>query len=274
MQGTEISDEVLNSLTTAIHKRYGIDFTSYESKSLRRGFGRIILKNNFSSVLELWSKIMADRGFFLNCIDELTVNLTEMFRNVEIWQKMEGEILPELSKKFSLNIWHAGCSSGEEVYTMAIILNRLNMLTKTKLLGTDLSAKMIEQAKKGEYSSMLMTKYIRSMRSFTTGENVEDNFDFHQDSATIKPFLTKRISFMEQNLVHDKVDQKFNLIFCRNVMIYFDDNLKMQVLEKFYNSLQDDGYFVIGYYDMLPKESAHMFEVYDSKTRIYKKKIR
>lgn len=271
VQDTEVSVELLNSLTVAIYKRYGIDFTSYEINSLRRGFNRIMMKNRFNTVLDLWSKIMSDRAFFIECIDELTVNLTEMFRNVEIWQKMFSIVLPAYEKKFSLNIWHAGCSSGEEVFTMSLILNELGMLRKSKLLGTDLSAKMIAQAKKAEYSKTLMSKYFKSMRLFMPGTDFEDNFEMLDKTAVLKSEYRRNISFKEHNLVHEQMQQKFDLIFCRNVMIYFDDKLKMKVLENFSKSLHDDGFFVIGYYDMLPKESQSLFEVYDAKTRIYKK---
>ena len=153
-----MSDEELKSLTTAIRNRYGIDFTNYESKSLKRGFNRLMMRKKMSSILELWSKIMNDREFFMSCIDELTVNLTELFRNPDIWIKMREEIMPEYSTNFRINMWHAGCSSGEEVYTMAILLKDMNMLRKTRSLATDLSSSILAQAMEGKYSHMLMNK--------------------------------------------------------------------------------------------------------------------
>ena len=122
MEKIELSNEELKSLTTAIKNRYDIDFTNYEPKSLKRGFARLIMKHKFGNVLGLWQKILMDKEYFMSCIDDLTVNLTELFRNPEIWIKIHDEVLPQYAKKFRLKIWHAGCSTGEEVYTMAIVL--------------------------------------------------------------------------------------------------------------------------------------------------------
>lgn len=266
-----ISDEELDSLTAAIKQRYGIDFTSYERKSLKRGFARLVMRNQWDSIIPLWQKIMSDRDFFHGCIDELTVNLTELFRNPEIWQMLKEDILPQFKLKTKIKMWHAGCSSGEEVYTMAIVLNSMGLLRKAETLGTDLSVTILNQAKEGKYSNIIMNKYIKTFGKFLPGGDLGDSFDFDDRFATVKSSLRRHIKFEHHNLVHDPMKQKFNLIFCRNVMIYFDDVLKMKVLKLFHSSLEDDGYFVIGYYDMLPPESKELFEVYDSKTRIYKK---
>ena len=159
----EISDQELNSLTNAIKKKYGVDFTNYERKSLKRGFARLITKRKLDSVLNLWSKILSDKSFFIESIDELTVNLTEMFRNPEIWVKMLEDVLPHFENNKKLDIWHAGCSSGEEVYTMAIVLKQQGFLKKTDAIATDLSKRILKEAKKGEYSSMVMNKYGKSL---------------------------------------------------------------------------------------------------------------
>lgn len=266
-----ISDEELFSLTTAIKKRYGIDFTSYESKSLKRGFARLVMKNQWDSILPLWSKIMSDKEFFKGCIDELTVNLTELFRNPEIWIKMKSDILPQYRRNGNIKMWHAGCSSGEEVYSMAIVLKSLKMLSKAESLGTDLSTKILEQAKNGKYSNILTKKYIASFSKFLPDGDLNDSFEYGEHALSVKPELKRHVTYKKHNLVQDGMDQKFDLIFCRNVMIYFDDGLKIKVLKKFYESLKDDGFFVIGYYDMLPIASKSFFKVYDTKTRIYKK---
>jgi len=266
-----LSDEELNSLTTAIKNRYGIDFTNYEPKSLKRGFSRLIMRKKLSSILDLWSKILRDRDFFMGCIDELTVNLTELFRNPEIWIKLRDDILPLYKSKYKLNMWHAGCSSGEEVYTMAIVLKELQMLRRTTSLATDLSAKILAKAIEGSYSAMLMNKYSKTFSKYILNGKIEDFFNYKEDEALIKDEFRKHIEFKQHNLAQDSIDKKFDIIFCRNVMIYFDNDLKKKVLKLFYDSLEDDGFFIIGYYDMLPYESKELFEVYDSKTRVYKK---
>lgn len=270
-KASEISDEELNSLTAAIKTRFGIDFTNYEPKSLKRGFARLIIKHKFGSTLGLWQKIMTDREYFLSCIDDLTVNLTELFRNPEIWQKLHDELLDQFSNKFRLNIWHAGCSTGEEVYTMAIVLRDKGILSKSRILATDLSSTALSKAMEGKYSNILVEKYTTSFQKYLPNGKIEDCFTPEGSHWKVIHELKRNIEFREHNLVQDPIDRKFDIIFCRNVMIYFDDTLKMKVLKLFYDALESGGIFIIGYYDMLPPESKSMFKVVDSKTRIYVK---
>ncbi|OFY95417.1 MAG: hypothetical protein A3K10_13705 [Bacteroidetes bacterium RIFCSPLOWO2_12_FULL_31_6] len=270
----EISDEELNSLTNAIKNRYALDFTNYEPKSLKRGFARLIMRKKMGSVLGLWSKILKDREFFLGCIDDLTVNLTELFRNPEIWIQLKNEVLPTYKNNINLKMWHAGCSSGEEVYTTAIVLKELDILKKTKTLATDLSSTILAQAIEGKYPIILMNKYKSSFSNYLSKANFNDSFLFDDHYARVKDDLKKHIDFKQHNLAQDGMDQTFDIIFCRNVMIYFDDKLKMKVLNLFYENLKNDGYFIIGYYDMLPEASKELFKPFDSKTRIYKKIVK
>ncbi|MEM9897624.1 MAG: CheR family methyltransferase, partial [Bacteroidota bacterium] len=124
-----ISGEELTALMQAINNRYGLDFTNYERTSLKRGIVRLMLKNNMNSIIELWSKVLKDGDFFQGAIDDLLVNLTELFRNPDVWIKLRDDILPTLSTR-AIKIWHAGCSTGEEVYTMNIVLDTLGMMSR------------------------------------------------------------------------------------------------------------------------------------------------
>jgi len=211
----------------------------------------------------------------MESIDELTVNLTEMFRNPEIWVKMLDEVLPHFDEKTSLDVWHAGFSSGEEVYTMAIVLKDKGFLKKTKAMATDLSKSILEKAQKGEYPVMVMNKYGRSFSEYIHHGSLDDCFIYNSESqAVVREELKEHVTFRQHNLIHDPMYGKFDIIFCRNVMIYFDDALKMQILEMFSSKLKPGGFFVIGYYDILPKEGKDMFEVFDSRTRICRKKLK
>ncbi len=271
-QRQEISDEELDSLTSAIKVRYGMDFTNYEKASLKRGFTRLIQKHELDSLIGLWSKIMKDKEFLYSCIDGLTVNLTELFRNPEIWIKLKEDVLTQLQGKIKLNIWHAGCSSGEEVYTMAMVLQDKKLLHKSSMLATDLSVSILEQARQGEYSTIQVNKYLKASRQYCSEANLNDWFEMGEHSSHVKEKYKKHIKFEQHNLVQDPMSKSFDIIFCRNVMIYFDDILKMKVLKLFHSCLKDDGFFVIGYYDMLPAGHKELFELYDSTTRLYRKK--
>lgn len=268
----EISDEELASITNAIKTRYGIDFTSYEKKSLKRGFARLIAKNDLGSLVGLWSKILRDREFLVSYIDDLMVNLTEMFRNVEIWVKIKNDILERFKNTYSLNVWHAGCSTGEEVYSMAIVLREQNMGFRSHLTATDLSSSALNSAQEGKYSKLLWKKYLSSYMSYFPGGKPENYFEITDTEMIVKPELKKNIKFIRHNLAQDVMNQKFEIIFCRNVMIYFDEPLKLKVLSQFHKSLSDDGFLIIGYYDMMPDSSRDLFELYDPTTRIYRKK--
>ncbi|OFY84324.1 MAG: hypothetical protein A3F72_14555 [Bacteroidetes bacterium RIFCSPLOWO2_12_FULL_35_15] len=267
-----MSDAELDSITNAVKTRYGIDFTNYEKASLKRGFARLIQKQGLGDIMGLWSKIMKDKDFLLQYIDDLTVNLTELFRNPEIWIKLKEDILPKLKTNPKLDFWHAGCSSGEEVYTMAMVLQDRNLLHKSTALATDLSATILEQAKKGEYSNVLVNRYLKACKQYCPNSKLEDWFEIGEHDSKIKEKYKKHIQFLRHNLVQEPMNKKFDIIFCRNVMIYFDDVLKMKVLKLFHSCLKEGGFFIIGYYDMLPIEHRSLFELYDSTTRIYRKK--
>ncbi|MEP1097232.1 MAG: protein-glutamate O-methyltransferase CheR [Cyclobacteriaceae bacterium] len=264
----EISDEELTALTEAIKNRYGIDFTHYEKRSLKRGFSRLMGKNGMDSLLELWNAVLKDQDFFKKCIDDLTVNLTELFRNPEIWDVM-GDILENYRTNREINIWHAGCATGEEVYSMAMVAENKKLLHRVKTLGTDISSNALSKAKAGKYPKELLSKYERSLKKYLPGGKITDMFDINDGQAEIKGRFRHNIEFRHHNLVSDRMHKKFEIIFCRNVMIYFDDVLKMQVLKMLMNSLTDDGFLVIGYYDMIPEESREFLGQYDSNNRIY-----
>jgi chemotaxis protein methyltransferase CheR len=269
-QTIEITDEELSALMLAMKNRYGLDFTNYEKTSLKRGVSRLMKKHKMESLLELWGKILTDKSFFMQAIDDLLVNLTELFRNPDVWFQIRDNILDKIPDR-PLKIWHAGCSTGEEVYTMALVLEEKNLLRNNYTIATDLSSKAIEAAKKGDYSNMLLAQYLKPFLSFYPNRKLEDFFEYKRKHATIKPHYTRHITFQKHNLVHDGPIGSFDLVFCRNVMIYFDEKLKQTVLELLYNSLKPGRFLILGYYDMMPEYGKKLFHLVDIKTRIYQK---
>lgn len=272
-QRLEITDEELEAFTLAVKTRFGLDFTSYEKKSLKRGLVRLIAKKNLKSMIGLWGQMLRDKSLIVSYIDELLVNLTEFFRNYDLWQKIKSDVLKKIWHKNALKFWHAGCSTGEEIYSMAIVLKETFMLHKGMLLATDLSTKALEQAKEGTYSNVIWKKCVKSYTLYNPKGNLERFFTKDEHFFSVIEQLKKQVEFRRHNLVQDEMNERFSVIFCRNVMIYFDSVLKMKVLKLFYDALDDDGFFVIGYYDMLPYESREMFTTYCSSTRIYRKNL-
>lgn len=235
--------------------------------SLTRGFKRVLGKYRMESVLDLWSAILRDRLFLKDFIDDLTVNLTELFRNPEFWLEI-GKILPEYSRNKTLRIWHAGCSTGEEVYTMAMLLHETGMLMNTELLGTDLSSRVLEKAKLGDYFQN-KAKYCKSLLEVLPNVDITKYFTEDENTFTVKRSLRANVTFRKQDLTKQAPIGTFDIILCRNVMIYFDDSLKLKVIESFYNSLPEGGLFILGFYDMMPSGHEKYFTVLHPSSRIY-----
>ena len=155
---------------------------------------------------------------------------------------------------------------------MGIVLEESNMLFKSNVLATDLSQTALDKAKIGSYSKASMNNYLKPFLKFFPNRSIEDYFDFNEKEAKIKNRYTKKVKFQNHNLVNLQMDKKFDIIFCRNVMIYFDTELKSRVLKFLDGCLRDGGYLILGYYDTMPNQSIDLFDVYSNSTRIYKKR--
>jgi chemotaxis protein methyltransferase CheR len=268
-----ITTEELQAINRAILLRYGMDFSNYEPQSLKRRMGRALQKFEIESVFDLWKIILKDNEFIFKLIDEITVGLTELFRNPTLWTFLREEFDTKYASAPSLNIWHAGCSTGEEVYTMSIVLYEIGLLPKAKLWATDLSGQAIRTAEEGTFAEEMFASYSKNYQNYAPDKDLKQYF-YKQSEQHWQVFkiFKNNISFETHNLAKDEVIGKFDVIFCRNVMIYFDETLKMKVLEKFYHVLADDGYFIIGYYDALPDGYENLFEGFDSANKIFKKR--
>ncbi|MGL1888655.1 MAG: protein-glutamate O-methyltransferase CheR [Reichenbachiella sp.] len=267
-----VSAEEIKALMLAMKRRYNFDFTNYEPKSLGRGITRLMAKHDMESMADLWERILKEDDFFLNGIDELLVNLTELFRNPDAWVMIRDEILPKFKANKQLDVWHAGCSTGEEIYTMTILLEELGMLYKSKLLATDLSNIALNKARLGKYSNNTLNNYMTPFMKIYPNKKLEDFFQFDEHGGQIKRGYQRNVEFRKNNLVDRKMDRKFDIIFCRNVMIYFDGELKKRIFTFFNECLNDGGYLILGYYDTMPNHSIDIYDVYNNTTRIYKKK--
>ena len=269
----EISKEELNSLTAAIMQRHGIDFTCYEPKSLKRRVVRALSVFDLGSIHELWVKILRDRDFVGQFVNEMSVGLTSMFRDPGFWIKLR-EILPGLiSEKGSLQVWHAGCSTGEEVFTLNIVLRHLGLEGKVRSYATDMNTSALEQAKTGIYHVLKLDEYEHKYHKFTNnGSTLSRYYKRDGKYGHMDLSLVRFVKFEMSNLITDTNRNKYDIIFCRNVMIYFDAGAKKLVLEKFYNNLKPGGLLVIGFFDALaPIVDKTKFEFYDLDNKIFRK---
>lgn len=267
-----LSDDELKSLTDAIQQRHGIDFSCYEPRSLKRRVSRAISVFRFNSVMDLWMRILKDHSFIYPFMDEISVGLTAMFRDPILWKR-----LITLLKQFDqhqrpLKIWHAGCSSGEEVYTMGIVLKESMLETPYSAWATDISMQAIHAARRGEYHRVKLEEYEKNYSAYRPMCSLSMYYESHADTVVFQRDIINHVTFDYHNLITDPFTRKFDIIFCRNVMIYFDNAAKIKLFDKFYNALTRGGYLIIGFYDaVLPLIDEKKFSVFDIDAKIFQK---
>ena len=272
MSSITITDEELNSLTQAILRRYDIDFTCYEPTSLKRRIARSISVLKLESIHELWVKLLKDRSFIYPFIDEVSVGLTAMFRDPVLWRALKSEVLETLRQKDHIDIWHAGCSTGEEVYSMGIVLQESGLLTKARGLATDISEAALAVARQGNYHELKMAEYARHYLQY----NPVGLFQrYHQPDSTgskMKTSLVQHVDFQLHNLITEPPPGQFDLIFCRNVMIYFDHSSKVRLLRQFHEHLHEGGYLIIGFYDaLIPLMDKKQYQIKNLDAKVFQK---
>lgn len=271
-ESVTISDEELKSLTDAIQQRHGIDFSCYEPKSLKRRIIRVLHIFQLHAVHELWMKILKDRAFIYPFMDEISVGLTSMFRDPVLWKRMRTLLTSDLSTKKRLSIWHAGCSTGEEVYTMGIVLKESLFTRPVSAKATDISNQAMDTAKKGDFNVLKMKEYNLNYHQYNAAGSLKRYYAENGDVATMNADLIRHVSFEYHNLITSPFVEKYDIIFCRNVMIYFDNEAKRKLFDKFHASLNPDGLFIIGFYDaVLPLIDVSKFKVLDMDAKIFQK---
>jgi chemotaxis protein methyltransferase CheR len=241
--------------------------------SFKRRIKRLLDLYKFKNVDKLISVLETNSDFFEEFISEITVNVTEMFRDPTFWKILKEQILPNiLLQHDKINIWHAGCSSGEEVYSMAITLQEMGILDKTKLVATDLDTAIIKKAQNGVYSMKSMELNRKNYARYGGVHALDDYFKELNGEALMDKSLMQNVSFRRHDLVQGAVFSKFDLVLCRNVMIYFNQALQNIVLNKLHEGLFKYGYLAIGSKESLIWcEIANKFIVVNNEEKIYKK---
>src|SRR6056297_430964 len=277
-----VSLEEVNRFIDTIKGVSTYDFSDYSERSFRRRIDKV-LNDNRMNMDEVINKVAKDKEFLERLIKDITVNTTELFRDPELWITLKYRILPKFRKNKSIFIWHAGCSSGQEIYSMLILLAELDLFEKAKVFATDINTDMLERAKEGEYRYRFNLQYLDNFDKVIKEnpynyEDVKDvpyeryfDIDKTQDAIRMKKFLRDKTVFRKHDLVNDKniFYSKFDIIFCRNVIIYFNNNLQNKVLELFSNNLYRDGYMILGAHESILGPVSNNFE----RTKgVYKKK--
>ena len=269
----DVTDEEMNSLTQSILTRYGIDFTCYEPQSLRRRIIRVLNRFNHESIHSLWIHFLRTPEFVHVFMNEISVGMTSMFRDPVLWKNLRTHLQTEYAMK-SISVWHAGCSTGEEVYSLGILLRESNLARRAKALATDFNKDALAEGQKGVYHKIKMIENETNYRAFNATGDINKYYTAVDGKhVTMDPTLINHCTFAYQNLVTDPFpQQKFDIIFCRNVMIYFDSIAKRKLLDKFHASLNPGGLLIIGFFDAMSHLiDEHKFDLADEAAKIFKK---
>lgn len=241
-----IDDQKIELLINDVFDRYGYDFSGYSGASFKRRIDRLYHMDGFIHFQEFMSKILSDPDYFKRMVEEITVNVTEMFRDPLFYKVLRHEILPILATKPFIRFWHAGCSSGEEVYSMAILLKEANLLHKSLLYATDINPIVLDTAKKGIFPLQMMKQYSENYMTSDGKKDFSHYYTANYGFAKFGEDLSEKMVFSQHNLVSDGSFNEFDLILCRNVLIYFDKELQERALTLFDNSLSKLGYLALG----------------------------
>lgn len=262
----------LRRIAELIQQKHGYDFRNYAMSSFKRRILRMLEMKNLT-IDALIKKLSDQQGFIEEFLDELTVNVTEMFRDPSFWRILRDEIIPGiLLNHKTFKIWHAGCSSGEEVFSMAIMLKEMGILDNVSIIATDLDVNILEKAKTGSYPVKNMELNEKNYIRFEGKTSLKDFYREENGKAVFDKDLIRNVSFRKHDLVTGEVFNKFDLILCRNVMIYFNQTLQNDVLKKFHESLFKYGYLSIGSKESLIWcDIANRFIVVNNEEKVYKK---
>ncbi|WP_034742103.1 CheR family methyltransferase [Halalkalibacter wakoensis] len=269
----EIEQIEIKLLLEGIYETYGYDFRNYAYSSIKRRVWYRAQIENVNTISEFQARVLYKPELMQQLLRDFSINVTEMFRDPSFFKAFRTEIVPVLQKLPFIRIWHAGCSSGEEAYSMAILLWEEGLYHKTKIYATDMDEDIIEKAKKGKVSLEQMQLYTKNYqqaggkKEFSEYYSVEDNY------VVLHPFLKENIVFAHHNLVTDHSFNEFHMIVCRNVLIYFNKKLTNRVYDLFYDSLSDKGYLGLGSKESISMySSADLFDEVNTKEKIYNKK--
>ena len=269
-QSETISYEELDRLNTLIDNIYGFHFSDYSPASLKRRVSRIMSLQKLS-VFELRDRLTNNPDFFQQFVREITVNVTEMFRDPNFYKTLKAVVLPYMASFPKVNVWHAGCSTGEELYSFAILFKEANLYERSFFYGTDLNADVLEKAKDGIYELPKMKVNAENYTQTGASNTLSDYYTAKYEAASLHHSLKKNVLFSTHNLVTDGVFNEFQLISCRNVLIYFNLELQLKVIDLFYRSLANFGFLCLGAKETLRTEDLKRFKIVDKHNRIYQK---
>jgi len=269
-----VTDEDVTELLGDLLELYGYDFTEYSRASIKRRINRLLILDRFPSIAEFRYRLISDQDYLRRIVEEITVNVTEMFRDPQFYKTIREDVLPVLATHPFIRIWHAGCSTGEEVYSMAIMLQEANLLHKSLLYATDINPLVLETLRKGIFPLRHMKQYSENYIASGGRRDFSDYYTAKYDYAKFDENLSRKMISSTHNLVSDRSFNEFQLIVCRNVMIYFDRDLQDKTLTLFDDSLEKLGFLALGSKENLKfSVIANKYSQLENKEKIWRKLI-
>lgn len=263
----------ISLLLEGIYRHYGYDFRNYAYSSIRRRIWHRIGAERLRSISALQEKVLHDPAVMDKLFNDFSIHVTEMFRDPEFFAAIRHKVIPFLRNLPLIRIWHAGCSTGEEVFSMAIVLHEEGLIRKSILYGTDMNGAVLEKSELGSYPLARMQTYTKNYLSSGGTKAFSEYYTVRGDKAVFHPFLSENSVFSQHNLVTDHSFNAFHLILCRNVLIYFDASMQGRVLRLFDTSLEAGGFLGLGRKEGLHRNNQEgRFEPIDLREKIYRKR--
>jgi chemotaxis protein methyltransferase CheR len=262
----------IDLLLEGIYRHYGFDFRSYAYSSLKRRLWKRIEAEGLPTISELQNLVLHDTSAMERLLFDLSVTVSAMFRDPGFYRVFRQKVIPLLRTYPFIRIWHAGCSTGEEVYSMAILLEEEGLYDRARIYATDINEVVLARARDGIYPVDRMQEYTQNYLKAGGTRSFSEYYTAKYDSALFSNALKRNVVFSQHNLVTDRSFAEFNVILCRNVMIYFDRELQERVHKLFYESLPVYGVLALG-----SKESLRLskyescYEPVDAREKIYRR---
>ncbi len=273
MDAGELEDVEIRLLLEGLQRVYGYDFRDYAEASIKRRLSHWLAESAFATFSQAQSDLLRDPQLFASLLQGITVNVTEMFRDPAFFKAIREQLVPFLKTYPFVKIWHAGCATGEEAYSMAIVLNEEGMAGRYRMYATDIDEAVLQRAQEGVLPMAEMQGYTRNYQKSGGRASFADYYTARYDRAILSAELKAGIVFAPHNLASDAEFGEMNVVLCRNVMIYFKPALKERCLRLFDSSLLPGGFLCLGLKETLDgRETRGAYQELAPGLRIYRKR--
>lgn len=281
MKDEELKEKIDNEdleialLLETIYKKYGYDFRSYSPAHIKRRVVHRMSMEDLKSISELQHKVIYDKRFIRTILSDFSINVTEMYRDPGFYKAFREQVVPVLKTYPFIRIWHAGCSTGEEVYSMVILLKEEGLYDRVQIYATDFNKLVLQKAKEGIYPLERIKEYTYNYQKAGGLSTLSNYYLANYDSVIFDKSLKEKVTFADHNLVTDGVFGEMHVIMCRNVLIYFSKDLQDKVTKLFSDSLVGGGFLCLGSKENIKfSKNADMFSDFAAKEKIFQKKYR